>query len=61
MAVRVLTYRPLIKKCCMVRLARLAGCYKAMLLTGSKKPETLRFYERCGFNERDKTAFIRWL
>ena len=44
-----------------VRLARLAGCYKAMLLTGSKKPETLRFYERCGFNERDKTAFIRWL
>ena len=44
-----------------VRLARQSGCYKAMLLTGSKKLETLRFYERCGFNARDKTAFIRWL
>ena len=44
-----------------VRQARQAGCYKAMLLTGSNKPETLRFYERCGFNARDKTAFIRRL
>ena len=42
-------------------LAREAGCYKVMLLTGSKLDATLRFYENCGFNRRDKTAFIRWL
>jgi GNAT superfamily N-acetyltransferase len=33
-----------------------AGCYKVMLLTGSKEPSTLRFYESCGFR-RDKTGF----
>ncbi|ACI56039.1 GCN5-related N-acetyltransferase [Rhizobium leguminosarum bv. trifolii WSM2304] len=33
-----------------------AGCYKVMLLTGSKNPATLRFYENCGF-VRDKTGF----
>jgi len=36
-------------------------CYKIMLLTGSKKEETLRFYERAGYNSIDKTAFILWL
>lgn len=37
------------------------GCYKIMLLTGAKKEETLRFYEKCGYNKNDKTAFIQWL
>ena len=42
-------------------IARDSGCYKIMLLTGSKLESTLRFYERCGFNQNDKTAFIKWL
>ena len=29
--------------------------------TGSKKPETLHFYEKAGYNSSDKTAFIQWL
>ena len=37
------------------------NCYKMMLLTGSKKIETLRFYENLGYNSSDKTAFIQWL
>ena len=37
------------------------NCYKMMLLTGSKEDSTLRFYERCGYNRNDKTAFIQWL
>ncbi|MDR2889948.1 MAG: GNAT family N-acetyltransferase [Lachnospiraceae bacterium] len=36
-------------------------CYKVMLMTGSKKESTLHFYEQCGFNRNDKTAFIGWL
>jgi GNAT superfamily N-acetyltransferase len=32
------------------------GCYKVMLLTGSKEPATLAFYEGCGFTQ-DKTGF----
>jgi len=42
-------------------IAKDAGCYKIMLMTGSKLESTLRFYERCGFNKNDKTAFIKWL
>lgn len=36
-------------------------CYKMMLLTGSKKEETLNFYRKAGYNSEDKTAFIQWL
>jgi GNAT superfamily N-acetyltransferase len=42
-------------------LALRENCYKIMLLTGSKLPNTLRFYERAGYNCHDKTAFIQWL
>lgn len=37
------------------------NCYKIMLLTGSKQENTLVFYEQCGYNRNDKTAFIQWL
>ncbi|MCM1307222.1 MAG: GNAT family N-acetyltransferase [Butyrivibrio sp.] len=43
------------------KIAREEGCYKMMLLTGSKSPETLEFYRRSGYNDRDKTAFIQWI
>ena len=33
-----------------------AGCYKVALMTGSKKPETTRFYENAGF-VGNKTGF----
>ena len=33
-----------------------AGCYKVMLLTGSKRPATLKFYQDAGF-EQNKTGF----
>ena len=43
------------------KIAEKENCYKMMLLTGSKKPETLHFYEKAGYNSGDKTAFIQWL
>ena len=42
-------------------IAQKEGCYKIMLMTGSKKEETLKFYEKAGYNQNDKTAFIQWL
>ena len=42
-------------------IAKNENCYKMMLLTGSKREETLRFYENAGYNSNDKTAFIQWL
>jgi GNAT superfamily N-acetyltransferase len=35
-----------------------AGCYKAMLLTGSREPATHRFYRACGFSADAKTAYL---
>ena len=37
------------------------NCYKMMLLTGSKDPNTLRFYEKAGYNSTEKTAFFQRL
>jgi len=42
-------------------IAENENCYKMMLLTGSKKEETLKFYGNAGYNSSDKTAFIQWL
>ena len=36
-------------------------CYKMMLMTGSKKDSTFRFYAHAGYNSSDKTAFVQWL
>ena len=43
------------------QIARKNGCYKMMLLTGSKSEKTLDFYANAGYNSADKTAFIQWL
>lgn len=43
------------------RIAQQENCYKIMLMTGSKEESTLSFYEKAGYNRRDKTAFIQWL
>ncbi|MEF9966223.1 MAG: GNAT family N-acetyltransferase [Comamonas sp.] len=34
------------------------GCYKAMLMTGSKDEGTLRFYAEAGFDGHEKQAFV---
>lgn len=43
------------------RLAKEAGCYKMMLLTGSKRESTLRFYEQNGFLRGEKTGLLKRL
>jgi GNAT superfamily N-acetyltransferase len=35
-----------------------AGCYKAMLMTGSRNPATHGFYRACGFSADSKTGYI---
>jgi GNAT superfamily N-acetyltransferase len=35
-----------------------AGCYKAMLQTGSKTQSTHAFYRACGFADDAKTAYL---
>lgn len=42
-------------------IAKKKNCYKMMLLTGSKNPKTLAFYEKAGYNSSDKTAFVQWI
>lgn len=34
-----------------------AGCYKVMLLTGSRSPATHAFYRSCGLSGDEKTAY----
>jgi GNAT superfamily N-acetyltransferase len=41
-----------------LRAAWDAGCYKAMLATGSRKPATHAFYRACGFSADAKTAYL---
>jgi len=43
------------------KIAVSENCYKIMLLTGAKEESTLDFYERAGYNRRDKTGFVQWL
>ena len=43
------------------QIAEENGCYKMMLLTGSKEQKTLDFYRNAGYNSQDKTAFIQWI
>jgi GNAT superfamily N-acetyltransferase len=52
---RKLGYGRLILEAAMTAAWR-RDCYKVMLLTGSKDPATLRFYEEAGF-EQSKTGF----
>jgi GNAT superfamily N-acetyltransferase len=35
-----------------------AGCYKALLQTGSSRESTHAFYRACGFSPHDKTAYV---
>lgn len=35
-----------------------AGCYKVMLMTGSRDPATHGFYRACGFSGDTKTAYV---
>lgn len=43
------------------KLAIEKGCYKMMLLTGTKDESIKDFYRSNGYNSEDKTAFIMWL
>jgi GNAT superfamily N-acetyltransferase len=41
-----------------VEIAKAKGCYKVMLMTSRKEERTLKFYEKAGFHNGDKTAFV---
>lgn len=36
------------------------GCYKAMLLTGSRRESTHAFYRSCGFDEHAKFGYVAY-
>jgi GNAT superfamily N-acetyltransferase len=40
-----------------IDMARQRGCYRVTLMTGSRREETLRFYETAGMRRDTKTAF----
>ena len=40
-----------------IEIAREQGCYRVTLMTGSRREETLRFYEAAGMRRDAKTAF----
>lgn len=46
---------------CAKAIAIKEHCYKIMLLTGSRDAATLRFYDRAGYNSKEKAAFIQRL
>ena len=41
-----------------LRAAWDAGCYKAILMTGSRKPATHAFFRACGFSAEAKTGYV---
>lgn len=41
-----------------LRAAWDSGCYKVMLMTGSRDPATHAFYRACGFSPDAKTAYL---
>lgn len=41
-----------------LRTAWAAGCYKAMLMTSSRRESTHAFYRSCGFSSTVKTAYV---
>jgi GNAT superfamily N-acetyltransferase len=40
-----------------IEIAQQRGCYRVTLMTGSRREETLRFYEAAGLRRNTKTAF----
>lgn len=42
-----------------IDIAKNNNCYKVMLLTGSKKEETLKLYQQAGFEIGIKTGFVK--
>ena len=43
------------------QIAEREGCYRLVLMTGSKLESTLSFYRRSGYDSEEKTGFIRHL